>query len=300
MSIPQVGLLPDGRRLHMHHGPIDLIVAAFGDADEVAAAYEQAAARFATILDELVSELPALRRASGPVPRAFRGEVARIMEKAAARQSEVFVTPMAAVAGAVADTVLSALVAGRRIERAHVNNGGDIALHLEGGARTDIAIAGTGHGLRDRVTLTSESNVRGVATSGWKGRSHSLGIADAVTVLARTAAEADVAATLIANDVDLPGHGSIARMRACDLAPDSDLGARLVTTAVGALGADEVAAALERGARTAARLVKGRSIEAAALFLRGQSLTCGRPSGITDFPFHTGNETTRIFEETHG
>ena len=32
---------------------------------------------------------------------------------------------------------------------------------------------------------------RGVATSGWRGRSHSLGIADSVTVVARNAAAAD-------------------------------------------------------------------------------------------------------------
>jgi ApbE superfamily uncharacterized protein (UPF0280 family) len=44
--------------------------------------------------------------------------------------------------------------------------------------------------------------VRGIATSGWRGRSFSLGIADSVTVLARTAAQADAAATVIANAVD--------------------------------------------------------------------------------------------------
>jgi hypothetical protein len=65
--------------------------------------------------------------------------------------------------------------------------------------------AGTGNGLGDRLTIRSEDGVRGVATSGWRGRSFSLGIADAVTVLARSGAEADAAATLIANAVNLPG-----------------------------------------------------------------------------------------------
>ena len=51
--------------------------------------------------------------------------------------------------------------------------------------------------------------MRGVATSGWRGRSFSLGIADAVTVLARTGAAADAAATIIANAVDLPGHPAV-------------------------------------------------------------------------------------------
>ena len=66
--------------------------------------------------------------------------------------------------------------------------------------------------------------MRGIATSGWRGRSFSLGIADAVTVLADRAAAADAAATIIANAVDLPGHPAIVRVPACELAPDSDLG----------------------------------------------------------------------------
>ena len=73
----------------------------------------------------------------------------------------------------------------------------------------------------------------GVATSGRHGRSFSLGIADAVTVLARTASQADAAATIIANAVDLPGHPAVRRMPANELQPDSDLGARPVTRDVG-------------------------------------------------------------------
>ena len=43
---------------------------------------------------------------------------------------EQFITPpWRAVAGAVADEVLQALVHGRGLKRAYVNNGGDIALY---------------------------------------------------------------------------------------------------------------------------------------------------------------------------
>jgi len=138
-----------------------------------------------------------------------------------------------------------------------------------------LAIAGTGHGLADRVTIRAEDPVRGVATSGWRGRSFSLGIADAVSVLARTGAEADAAATVVANAVDLPGHPAIERRPACELAPDNDLGRRLVTTGVGALSALEVAAALERGVTVAEDLRHRGLIAAAALFLAGQSRICG-------------------------
>jgi ApbE superfamily uncharacterized protein (UPF0280 family) len=89
--------------------------------------------------------------------------------------------------------------------------------------------------------------VRGIATSGWRGRSQSLGIADAVTVLARTAAAADAAATLVANAVDIE-HPSIRRLPARDVKHDSDLGERLVTVAVEPLPATAIARALSSAA----------------------------------------------------
>ena len=98
-----------------------------------------------------------------------------------------------------------------------------------------------GHGSNPR------QQVRGIATSGWRGRSFSLGIADAVTVLAESAAMADAAATVIANALDLPGHGSITRVRACDPDPHSDLGERLVTQSVGDLSECDISTALEAG-----------------------------------------------------
>ncbi|TIM97311.1 MAG: UPF0280 family protein, partial [Mesorhizobium sp.] len=205
MNGPQAHWLADGRRLHLNHGPIDLIIEAFGDAAERRAGCAQAVARFQTILTELVEELPELRRPASLTPRVFAGPTARRMEAAVAPLAESFITPMATVAGSVADEVLAALLAGRRLERAYVNNGGDSAIHLGKGGTITLAIAGTGHGMADRITIRAEDGVRGVATSGWRGRSFSLGIADAVTVLARTGAEADAAATLIANAVDLPG-----------------------------------------------------------------------------------------------
>ncbi len=276
MNGPQVAFLSDGRRLHFNHGPIDLIVEAWGEEAETAAAYAQARDRFETILSELVAELPALRRPAATKPRAFEGSTARRMEAAVAPfASDSFVTPMAAVAGAVADEMLAAMTAGRRLARAYVNDGGDIALHLSPGETMRAAIAGAGHGFADRLTIRHGDPVRGIATSGRHGRSHSLGIADAVTVLARDAATADAAATLIANAVDLPSHPAIARRPARELSPDSDLGDRLVTVSVGALLAGEVALALERGLVVAEDFRRSGLIEAAALFLAGEARICG-------------------------
>lgn len=275
MNGPQAHWLEEGKRLHLNHGPIDLIVEAFGDAAECAAAYCQAVIRFQTILVELVDELTELRRLASLDPRAFAGPTARRMEAAVAPLAKKFITPMAAVAGSVADEILAALLAGRKIDRAYVNNGGDSAIHLDPGQSITLAIAGTGQGLVDRITIRAEDGIRGVATSGWRGRSFSLGIADAVTVLARTGAEADAAATLIANAVDLPGHPAIKRAPARELAPDSDLGDRLVTTSVGPLSPAEIATALDSGLAVADDFRRRGLIAASALFLAGQTRVSG-------------------------
>jgi ApbE superfamily uncharacterized protein (UPF0280 family) len=276
MQGAQANWLPDGKRLHLNHGPIDLIVEAFGEPGEMRTAYEQAVLRFETVLGELVAELLELRRPATPSrPRVFAGRTARRMEAAVAPLAEKFLTPMAAVAGSVADEILEALAAGRGLGRAYVNNGGDIALHLAAGHEIAAAVAGTGHGLGDRIIVRAQDLVRGIATSGWRGRSFSLGIADAVTVLARSGAEADAAATVIANAVDLPGHRAIERRPAGELAPDNDLGERLVTVGVGLLTADEVDEALDAGLAVAQDLRRRGLIEAAALFLAGETRVCG-------------------------
>ena len=275
MNEPQAHWLADGRRLHLNHGPIDLVIEAFGDAVEVRAAYEQAVGRFQTILSELVEELPALRRPAAAVQRVFTGPTARRMEAAVSPLAERFVTPMAAVAGSVADEMLAAMIAGRRLERAYVNNGGDSALYLALGQSTTVAIAGTGHGFADRVLVRAEDSVRGIATSGWRGRSFSLGIADAVTVLASSGAAADAAATLIANAVDLPGNPAIKRQPAFELAPDNDLGTRLVTVEVSMISPRETAQALQAGLMVAEDYRQRGLITAAALFLNGANVLAG-------------------------
>ncbi len=272
MSGAQASWLPDGQRLHLHHGPIDMIVGIDGPGQK--AGFARATQRFETLLNELVEELPRLRRANGPVPK---GETARIMHRATQPFVPRFITPMAAVAGAGAETILRAICDGPGITRAYVNNGGDVAFHLTEGETMRAALATTppGHAL-----IRHSDPVRGVATSGWQGRSHSLGIADAVTVLAPGAAMADAAATMIANATDLPGHPAIVRQPAKDLAPDSDLGARLVTTHVAALSEQDKAKALDTGAAYAELLIAQGLITAAVLTLQGAQRLVGAPSLI--------------------
>src|SRR4029077_20662993 len=139
----QVSLLPDGRRLQLHDGPIDLVIEAFGATHEVNAAYQAAVARFVGVLDELCSELSVLRRPArngGPQPS---GVIAKRMAEAVAPYCErTFITPMAAVAGAVAEEILGSMKSAAKLSRAYVNNGGDIALHLRAPGRFFICVVG--------------------------------------------------------------------------------------------------------------------------------------------------------------
>jgi ApbE superfamily uncharacterized protein (UPF0280 family) len=267
----------------MHDGPIDLIVEAWGAPSEIQTAYRAAAERFATVLDELCGELTFLRqptRVDGPLPQ---GTIARRMVAAVTPYTATtFITPMAAVAGAVAEEVLEAMTNAAALSRAYVNDGGDIALHLTPGEEFVIGMVDRPDqpSLFGTTTLHADQPIRGIATSGWRGRSFSLGIADAVTVLADTAAQADAAATIIANAVDLPGHPAIHRVPARELAPDSDLGDRLVTESVGQLSHDEIHEALFAGARVAESLCRRELIRAAALNLQDETRIVGRQNVI--------------------
>ncbi|UCH76135.1 MAG: UPF0280 family protein [Rhodospirillales bacterium] len=277
-------MLPDGRRLHLQHGPIDLVVEAGGQRREVAAAYAQAEARFRRILGELVGELAALRKPCGrgdADPRDL-SPTGRRMVRAVRPHAGAFVTPMAAVAGAVADEILAALRKGRRLERAYVNNGGDIALYLQPGARYTVGLATPTEAIRPPAscTISHDMPVRGIATSGRQGRSFSRGIADAVTVLARDGATADAAATLIANAVDI-ADPAIRREAAESLDPDSDLGKLTVTIAVGPLAAGAVAAALDAGVAAARRMLDRGLIYGAVLLLQGRYRVVGAGSAIS-------------------
>jgi ApbE superfamily uncharacterized protein (UPF0280 family) len=275
----QIHLLPDGKRLFLHDGPIDVILEAFGTHEERHRAYAEAAERFVTILDELCRELPILRQPAGSSGVTLHGPMAQRMEAAVLPYaSRWFITPMAAVAGAVAEELLAAMTSAASLERAYVNDGGDIALHLEHGQfRVGMIDQPDEPSLFGSIMLHPGQPVRGIATSGWRGRSFSLGIADAVTVLADRASMADAAATIIANAVDLPGHAAITRQPAHEITPDNDLGNLLVTRAVGKLTLHEVESALTAGEIVAQTLLEQELIRAAALRLQGHTRTIGVP-----------------------
>ena len=257
------------------------MIGAQGDAREVGRAYAQARARFEDVLAVLVEELVTLRQPVGAPRRESAGPVARRMMDAVWPHRASFVTPMAAVAGAVADEIRAALVSGRDLRSAYVNNGGDIAVHLAAGESLRLGMVGdvAQPAIDGLARIAHKMPSRGIATSGWKGRSWSFGIADSVTVLARDAASADVAATLIANAVNAD-HPAIERRPASEVDDNTDLGERLVTVAVGDIGEATVGAALESGVAAAKAMLGRGLIDAAALSLRGVTRTVGAHAAI--------------------
>jgi ApbE superfamily uncharacterized protein (UPF0280 family) len=302
MFAPPIMQRLTGDRLHLSHGPIDVVIKAWGASAAVRAAYAAAWQRFPSILPELCDELGQLRLPMHEAP-VVTGRVACRMAEACRPFCNVFVTPMAAVAGAVADELLAAMTAAAPLQRAFVNDGGDIAVLTSEGHALNIGIAGEySRGpapvLNGSAEIDARSGVGGIATSGARGRSLSLGIADSVTTFARNAAAADVAATLIANAVNVDSS-AVERRPARELDPDSDLGDHCVTYCVGELSKEEIAEALARGvAEAAAHLGRGL-ICAAAFMLAGETRTLssallplppitkqGGPRSIVNRPLH--------------
>jgi ApbE superfamily uncharacterized protein (UPF0280 family) len=274
---PAVQMLK-GDRLHLQHGPIDVVLKAWGTERAVAAAYQAVAERFQGVLGELVGELDELRKPMDESP-TVTGPIARRMVAACRPFADRFVTPMAAVAGAVAEDLLGTMLAAAPLMMAFVNDGGDIAIHLAPGETISIGVAadfsrGPVPALNGNVAISAHDPMRGIATSGRHGRSFSLGIADSVTALARDAATADVAATLIGNAVDID-HANVVRRAAAALDPDSDLRERLVTVEVGALAPSDIAAALANGRACAEAYRRRGLINAAAMTLRSRTEVVG-------------------------
>lgn len=278
--------LSDGR-WHFQHGPMDIVIGAnpVGPAQQgaLALAHEQAWRCFESLLGQLMDEWPLLRLPVRPgAPNPLQGTVARRMWQACAPWAEqTFITPMAAVAGSVAQELLAAY-ARAGVARAWVNNGGDIALHLAPAqsvrvglyadlARLKVHEIASGLRLDGAFEVSHPMPVRGVATSGWRGRSFSLGIADSVTVLAATAAQADAAASIIANAVNV-AHPGIVRQAASSLRDLTDLGALQVTVEVPALPSPLVQQALQAGWQCARASQAQGLIAAAALVCQGQSM----------------------------
>ena len=228
-------------RLFLNHGPIDIVLEAFGKDKPLA--YEKAKKYFSTLLNELVLDMDLLKKEVVP-HRNFNNKISQSMQNATEKFYPEFITPMAAVAGSVADNILNVLVKDTKLEKAYVNNGGDVSFYLTENQTVKSSLASIPNIIAE---IDYKDKSRGIATSGWRGRSFSLGIADSVTVLADNAAMADAAATMIANSVNIKNHPLIIKKPAEEIYEDSDLKNLMVTVEVGDLKQSEIEDALRNG-----------------------------------------------------
>lgn len=273
----------EGGGLYIDNGPIQMLIHAEKNASPMVAEAEKAGAQINNLLVQLVKQLSQAKR---PWPELagcgrFPGVLDRMLSAARATESPDM-TPMCAVAGAFADAAADYL-ANRGATRVLINNGGDLALRLKGGAQAALGIADRVGGRPVlRVRLHGGMGVGGVATSGLKGRSFTLGVADAVTVFASTASVADACATHIANTtaIDVP---AVSRRPARELDPDTDIPDLAVTTYVGALSAGEIARALDQAEQRTRYLAERGVILGAVLFVQGQSRIL-LPAGLAAEP----------------
>jgi ApbE superfamily uncharacterized protein (UPF0280 family) len=108
--------------------------------------------------------------------------------------------PMAAVAGAIAEQVGRALL--RESGEVVVENGGDCFIKVNTSLDVGLFAGESEFSWRIAVRIRPEQTPLGLCTSsGTVGHSLSLGCADAVTVVASSAALADAAATMTCNQV---------------------------------------------------------------------------------------------------
>lgn len=152
-------------------------------------------------LERHIARHPAYR--TSLVPFGVPGDAPGIARAMADAASLWDVGPMAAVAGAIAQRVGEAIA--RPGEDVIVENGGDIWARTGGEIRCAV-YAGERSPFRDRLAFAVDARGGvGVCTSsGVVGPSLSFGRADAVVVVARSAAIADAAATAIANRIRAP------------------------------------------------------------------------------------------------
>lgn len=180
-------------------------------------------------------------------------------------------TPMAAVAGTIADATADFLVY-QGLTRVVVNNGGDVAIRLTAGETLTVGIRPdlNAEQITHRVMIAEEMNIGGVCTSGLGGRSFTRGVASATTVFAGSAAIADAAATAVANATYIPSP-AVQRRVADYIYPDTDLKGVEITATVGHLSEDEALTALSQGLNRAEALVERILITGACITVQGKT-----------------------------
>ncbi|MBC7347429.1 MAG: UPF0280 family protein [Clostridia bacterium] len=264
-------LLEAPGRVRVEYGPVSMVIRAeAGGVPLTEAAIKGAEAAVAN-LDALARFQEVARR---PITRVAESEayppVLRRMIDAARRTGAADVTPMVAVAGAMAELVGETVVAAGA-KTVIVDNGGDIALFLE--PHRTIRVGVVADVSRKEVPLVipveGTAGIGGICTSGLGGRSFTKGVATAAVAIGSSAPVADACATLIANST-LVDDPAVEQVRAELLDPDTDIAGHLVTVRVGSLPPEAVARALAQGLEQGRRFINRGLLQGVVLVVQGQ------------------------------
>lgn len=234
-----VQILPD-KRILVEYGPITMVIT-IEDAKE---SLEQTRKRIAKtvyyILEELAEDMQSLK--SYPVGEVYLGksQIAKNMWKSVKMTGHRWLTPMAAVAGSVADKVADVIEA-TGAEKIIVNNGGDISIRIKKDHQVKIGVRNS-LGAKAEIeayNITYQSPIRGIATSGFGGRSYTQGVADSLTVFAGSASVADAFATYLANMTHISSK-HVKEQLVGTFDPESDIADQRVVTEIGDLDKEEI------------------------------------------------------------
>jgi len=244
MSYEQyIGLIDDESVL-AECGPMRLVIRAWKGNEPQIDLVRQAAAESFTYLERIARFRSELSRPFLDIKVQPQDDLAKEMLYSVEIIGDGDLTPMAAVAGTIADAVANWLFE-REATKVIVDNGGDIAVRLAEGESVTVGVRPrvTSRHISHVITLDSGRSAWGVTTSGMGGRSLTRGIASAVTVLSTKASVADAAATAIANACFVIDD-RIIQLPAEKIDPTSDLKDIPVTTEVGPLSSEKILAAI--------------------------------------------------------
>jgi ApbE superfamily uncharacterized protein (UPF0280 family) len=249
-------------------GPMRLVIRAWNGEQPQIMLARQAAEESISYLERIARWRSQLSRPVPKIEELPEDKLALCMIAGTAAIGDDDLTPLAAVAGTIADAVADWLFE-RGATRVIVENGGDIAIRLKAGETTTVGVrpqVNSRH-ISHVIRLDGSQPSWGVTTSGFGGRSLTRGIASAVTVLAANASVADAAATAIGNACFVE-DGTVVQQPAESLDSSTDLAGLLVTTEVGELVPGTVLKAIESARQKAELLAQQKIIYGAFIALQ--------------------------------
>jgi ApbE superfamily uncharacterized protein (UPF0280 family) len=248
-------------------GPMRLAIRAWENGEAQIQICQQAAEQSFSYLEGVANHRAVLSVLPEKIHSLPQNELAQRMIESVRAIGDPDLTPMAAVAGTIADFVADWLF-DRGPTKVVVDNGGDIAIRLAAGETATV-------GIRSQINSIDISHIAnlddrrsswGVTTSGLGGRSFTRGIASAVTVIAENASIADAAATSIANACFVE-DSSIVQIPAEQMDPNTDLAGVKVTVSVELLSPGKMAQAVQTALSKAGTFCRQKLIVGALIAL---------------------------------